>query len=235
MTSCTPAEVAEAARLAVSDPARPEPLVVRGSRSEWVHTAAKAKPSLLSCPVATIAQVVGERPPQAGTLDCFDLVASGSEETAEAALAGWLDAFAATPQACTVLARLVREPGHSLHRESLAYSMLQAGPEHDAWLASLHASPAGDPGPRVTVAEAGRIREVVLSRPARRNALDALMREELCDTLDALASDPEVVVVLARGSPSPAGATWGSSAPWLILSTPTCCGRRARSPHDFSC
>jgi enoyl-CoA hydratase/carnithine racemase len=127
--------------------------------------------------------VVDDRAPRAPLLAGFDLVA-----TEAAAIEPWLAAFVAHAQAATVLVRLLREPEHTLERESLAYSLLQAGPEFAAWLAARGPSrPAGDTADRAAVATDGAVAAVVLTRPARRNAFDAAMREALCDALDAAA------------------------------------------------
>ncbi|MPZ24923.1 MAG: enoyl-CoA hydratase/isomerase family protein [Micromonosporaceae bacterium] len=116
-------------------------------------------------------------------------------------LAGWVDRIRAAPDACLLAAQLLRAPRPSLTGESLAYSTLQGGPEHLAWLVG-RAGRARDaePGSRVAVRDGADRVELVLSRPHRRNAFDARMREELCDALDAVAAGPAGRPVVLRGA-----------------------------------
>ena len=90
----------------------------------------------------------------------------------------------------------MRRPS-SLVAESLAYSLLQSGPEYRRWLAGRgEVRPAADTEePRVRVEG----RTVVLTRPARHNALDVAMREALCDALDGLAAGDGPIEVRAEG------------------------------------
>jgi enoyl-CoA hydratase/carnithine racemase len=64
--------------------------------------------------------------------------------------------------------------------ESTTYSMLQAGPEFDAWRAAHPPRPADDDdAPRVDIRREGVVTEIVLTRTARHNALDVAMRDQL--------------------------------------------------------
>ena len=85
--------------------------------------------------------------------------------------------------------------------ESTTYSLLQAGPEFRRWLGAYSRRPAGaaDDGPRVRVSMAGRVREVVLSRPVRHNALDVRMRDELVVALAEALDAGEAVVLRGEG------------------------------------
>jgi enoyl-CoA hydratase/carnithine racemase len=128
----------------------------------------------------------------------FDLV-TADEDAAQA----WGAAFEQSPQALHAAALLVRHPvpdaWAGLVAESATYSMLQAGPAFRSWRASHATAPAGDAGPRVRVARRGRATEIVLTRPARHNALDVRMRDELFDALHQVPGDTTPVIVRAEG------------------------------------
>ncbi len=83
--------------------------------------------------------------------------------------------------------------------ESAAYSVLQAGPEFAAWRAAHPARAGRDEGRRVRVERRGDILELTLTRPARRNALDAQMRDELMDALALGAADQAITGIEWRG------------------------------------
>jgi hypothetical protein len=150
-----------------------------------VHAPQGDPDALLSLPVVTIA--VGDDAP------------AGARFAADDAAAGeWESRLARAPRAAVVAALLVRRGPATLVAESMAYSLLQAGPEFAAW--ALRRGPA----PGVPDADVPRLwvdgRTVVLTRPKRANALDVRMREALCDALDALAVDAGApVVVRAEG------------------------------------
>ena len=111
---------------------------------------------------------------------------------------------ARAPVASTTLALLLRgqadlSVGAGLVAESAAYSVLQAGPEFAGWRADHPARTEPDDGARVRVDRDGAVLSVFLTRPARRNALDAAMRDELADALRLAAADPALVRVDLRG------------------------------------
>ena len=89
--------------------------------------------------------------------------------------------------------------GEGLVAESAAYSVLQSGPEFAAWRAAHAPRTERDDGPRVRVDRAGATLTVTLTRPARRNALDALMRDELTEALTLAAADSDIDLVELRG------------------------------------
>jgi enoyl-CoA hydratase/carnithine racemase len=148
-----------------------------GSWPESVPPSSRA--ALRAVPALTIAIA----PPEA--LDsAFDLVASDGD------IAGLEAAFARAPLAAVSAALLLRTPrpdvDDGLNAESATYSVLQAGPEFRAWRDTTPARPADDGGePRVRVGTFGTVTEIVLTRPARHNALDVAMR----DALDAALGD----------------------------------------------
>jgi enoyl-CoA hydratase/carnithine racemase len=117
-------------------------------------------------------------------------------------------AIAANPQAAVILMHVLRagrhdDLEHDLVVESLAYSALQSGPEHGAWLArrpAKHRPP--DPGPPIIAERRGARLSVTLSRPHVRNAYNAAMRDALCETLTIAAADETVTEVELRGAGS---------------------------------
>jgi enoyl-CoA hydratase len=121
-------------------------------------------------------------------------------------LAATVDAVAANPLAATALALVlrgseVRSVAEGLQLESAVYGTLQGGPEFAAWRASrpVH-PPRPEAGPAVAVHRDGDRLELVLNRPAVRNALDARMRDELVAGLAIAAGDPTVAEVRLRGA-----------------------------------
>ncbi|HEY3810974.1 MAG TPA: enoyl-CoA hydratase/isomerase family protein [Acidimicrobiales bacterium] len=110
------------------------------------------------------------------------------------------------PQAATTLAQVLRiSPAlpvpAALVIESLAYSMLQAGPEHREWLASRRPRHEDSRQDAAVVLER---REdslwITLDRPERRNAYSARMRDDLVLALDLAAADPTLTAVHLRGN-----------------------------------
>src|SRR4051794_25876818 len=84
--------------------------------------------------------------------------------------------------------------------ESLAYSMLLAGPEFARWLAHR---PRQEPPPigdePVLLERDGDELLITLNRPDRNNAYAAAMRDALVDALELAVADPSLRVTL-RGS-----------------------------------
>ena len=143
--------------------------------------------ALLDVPVVTIA--VGDDAP------ACDLFAPDDDAARE-----WESLLRRAPRAACVAALLVRRESSSLVAESLAYSLLQSGPEFRAWLERRGRAP-GVPDPhdaRLRVDGDGRC--ITLTRARRGNALDVRMRDALCDALDALAHDDGPITVDAEGA-----------------------------------
>lgn len=124
--------------------------------------------------------------------------------------AGDLEAtLASNPIASTTVALLLRGSARrtlpdGLVAESAAYSTLQAGPEFARWRAEHPIRRRADSAePRVRCDRHGAALEVVLTRPAAANALDALMRDHLHDVLLLALADPSIErVVLSGEGPS---------------------------------
>lgn len=115
-------------------------------------------------------------------------------------------AVAATPRAAVTLAQVLRASASlpvvdALVVESLAYSTLQHGAEFRAWLAGRRRRerPAAEREP-VALTRAGDRLEVVLQRPEVHNALDAVLRDALCEAFDLVALDPSIAHVDLRGA-----------------------------------
>jgi enoyl-CoA hydratase/carnithine racemase len=87
--------------------------------------------------------------------------------------------------------------------ESATYSLLQAGPEHRAWLEARgpRAAPPPEAEP-VRVVRTGDALRLTLNRPRVRNAFNAAMREALLDGLAIAAADPDVQVLVDGEGPN---------------------------------
>lgn len=96
----------------------------------------------------------------------------------------------------------LRSLGEGLVAESSAYSVLQSGPEFASWRAAHPPRADRDEGARVQVEREGGTLHVILSRPARLNALDLQMRDELVEALTLAAVDPGISQVELRGEGS---------------------------------
>lgn len=94
------------------------------------------------------------------------------------------------------------EVNDALVVESLAYSTLQAGPEHRAWLAAHRRRERLAAARPVEVSRDGDTLHVRLNRPERRNAIDAITRDALLDAFAIAEADPAVKVVWTGVGPS---------------------------------
>ncbi len=116
----------------------------------------------------------------------------------DAALAQIQATLARAPVASSLAASVVRTgEGLSFEAaltiESLAYSALLGGQEFRRWRTDTPRSPNIDEdGPPVRVDRAGGVLQIILSRPGKRNALSAAMRDGLCDALGLVALDPSI-------------------------------------------
>ncbi len=105
---------------------------------------------------------------------------------------------ARSPLAAVTLAQVLRAGaeasfGAALVVESLAYSMLQTGPEFARWLAARPAPrPRPDESEVLLVERHGEDLTITLDRPEVRNALNASLRDALCDALDVAVVDESV-------------------------------------------
>jgi enoyl-CoA hydratase/carnithine racemase len=111
----------------------------------------------------------------------------------------------AAPAAATALVQVLRATeslpvAAALNVESMAYSMLQHGDAFRRWLRANAPRPSRASGadPVRLEREDARL-DIVLHRPEVHNALDAAMRDALCDAFDLVAADPSIREVHLRG------------------------------------
>jgi enoyl-CoA hydratase/carnithine racemase len=147
-----------------------------------------------------VALTIGLGPTDIG----FDLWSTDPVEVEQ-----WVDQASRHPLSSVAAALLLRQPKDDVWRglvdESATYSVLQSGPEFGAWLgSSRRPARATDRDPRVRTSDlnGGRACEIVLTRPARHNALDVQMREELLTVLDDIRRRPPAPVLLRAEGPS---------------------------------
>jgi enoyl-CoA hydratase/carnithine racemase len=84
--------------------------------------------------------------------------------------------------------------------ESATYSALQAGPEHQAWLAAQPRRERADEHDVVIMSRDGGTLRLTLNRPHVRNAFDAAMREALLDGLAIATADPSAEQIVIDGA-----------------------------------
>ena len=126
-------------------------------------------------------------------------------EALEAALARLAANVAAQPVAAAVAAQVLRATpsltfDQALTIESLAYSMLQASDGFRAWRAANPAPVRNDQDqPRVAVSRDGVDLSIRLIRTSANNAVDARLRDELCEALEFALIDPDQAPVLLSG------------------------------------
>jgi enoyl-CoA hydratase/carnithine racemase len=110
-----------------------------------------------------------------------------------------------SPQAATTLAQVLRVgtalgPAAALVVESLAYSTLQSGTEHQQWLETRPARAADRRAdPAVCLERLDAALWLTLDRPERRNAYSARMRDELVAALEMAAADSTITSIQLRG------------------------------------
>jgi Enoyl-CoA hydratase/isomerase len=154
--------------------------------------------ALASLPFVVIAVSAGQLPPP--WLELADVALGPDDPT----LAPIITTLEDHPVATTTLALLLRGQSRrtvadGLVAESAAYSVLQSGPEFARWRAARPVRPPGQSGPRVRVEREAACLRVTLTRPDRRNALDAQMRDELLEGLGVAEADPSITTVEVRG------------------------------------
>ena len=88
----------------------------------------------------------------------------------------------------------------ALIMESATYSLLQAGPEHQAWLAARVRRELDDEEDVVLMTREGTTLHLTLNRPHRRNAFNAAMREELLDGFEVACIDRSIERIVIDGA-----------------------------------
>ncbi|WP_345495045.1 enoyl-CoA hydratase/isomerase family protein [Nocardia callitridis] len=154
-------------------------------------------------------------------VEAFDLTVGGGAgaagdrrlvavDDASRALTELDSAVTARPNAALVLGHVLRDGQGSdvraaLAREAAAYSMLLSGAEFADWLTHrgrARARPEAREAPLVAVERTGDVLDIVLSRTAKRNAMDHALREELVEALTIAVSDDGLRVVLSGAGPA---------------------------------
>ncbi|MCU1449859.1 MAG: putative Enoyl-CoA hydratase, partial [Acidimicrobiales bacterium] len=136
------------------------------------------------------------------------------------------DAVVRSPAAAATLAQVLRvgedaDVASAIVIESLAYGMLQAGPEFKAWLAGR--TPKGhrpQDEPVVLVEREGDSLTITLNRPAVHNAYDAATRDALAAALELVAADGSITDVHLRGA-GPSFSAGGDLAEFGTTPDPT--------------
>lgn len=89
----------------------------------------------------------------------------------------------------------------ALRVESLAYAVLQGGPEYAVWLQDLESQQevATDEGPAVIMNRDGGLLKLELNRPSNRNAMSVEMRDSLNEALQLAVLDDSVEQIEISG------------------------------------
>lgn len=192
---------AEDATRETADPSWPEALLdvsalvidLRGDQQVGEPPALELAP----CPVIAVVPSASE------TIWPVDLMlADGSQEALDAVIAG----AATNPAAAATLAHVLRateslDVVDALRVESLAYSMLLAGPEFRDWLAQHPATQrASDDTDVVQTERRGGVLHVTLDRPHVHNAFNAAMRDALVEAFTVARTDYSVGTVELSGN-----------------------------------
>lgn len=188
-----------------------DPTVAAGEDPVVVVDLDHERPDVLPVLHSGVARVVvglsaaADQPRPAG-VECCDVVLHPDDG---AGLAAIRTTVASNPLAamavCLVLRGAeTRSIDDGLLVESATYSALQAGPELARWRATRpRRTRDGDDGPRVVLDRQGGRLDIVLSRPAARNALDTRMRDELVEAFRLPALDDSITEVhLSAEGPS---------------------------------
>ncbi len=162
--------------------------------------------------VGVTRRAVGEQAARlASSLDCTVAPASSERwavgvSDVDAAVAALSDAVSSAPDAAAALCGLLRvtaaaDVASGLTAESLAYSMLLAGPEFAHWLAGHPRRPVPAAiEPAVLLDRSGERLTVTLNRPERRNAFGREIRDGLVEAFDLAAADASIAEIHLRGA-----------------------------------
>jgi len=112
-------------------------------------------------------------------------------------------AVLASPAAATALVHVLSATeslsvAAALTVESMAYSMLQHGEVFERWLTG-RAPKSRDGGEPIRLERDDTRLDIILQRPTVHNALNAAMRDALCEAFDLVALDPSITDVHLRG------------------------------------
>ena len=156
---------------------------------------------LESLPCVTLALCTGSGPAVLDPfLSSFDVVVSGAD-----ALTAVRETVRRQPLASLVFVQLLRGSGRrsiedGLVAESMAYSLLQSGPEYAAWRSTRPARVNPDePRSPVVLEREGALLSIELDRPLRHNAFSRDMRDALCEAFELALLDDEIERVVWSG------------------------------------
>ncbi|MFT3866559.1 MAG: enoyl-CoA hydratase/isomerase family protein [Solirubrobacterales bacterium] len=180
------------------------------------HSFPSAPPRTASALRAILVVAVEDEAPSADLLTAADVVIARDGDLPGAvahpaptvAATEFAARAAASPRAAVALAELLRAELYAdvragLIAESALYSTLLASEEFGRWLAHRGpAAPPASPEPRLRIVRDGDLLRVTLDRAARRNALDARLRDELLEALDLARWDPALRVLIEAAGPS---------------------------------
>lgn len=164
----------------------------------------------------------GQQPPSEAAAAPFDLVlvdavdavpatSTGmprccvAVESIDAAMARLTSAVSTRPRSLAVLLDLLRRSPQlaaedALVAESLAYSMLLAGPEFAGWRSGRERRDVpADASDVVVIERVDDVLQVTLHRPQRHNAYNRVLRDALCDGLDIAVLDDSITAVEVSG------------------------------------
>jgi Enoyl-CoA hydratase/isomerase len=188
-----------------------EPLVIVDlDRDEWSHLD-EAVAALRNRTVVVVG--ISRRPLPAHAAPLLEsfactLAPDGPGRSWVAATSDDLDAIIATvaaaPRASLALTTLldlttVTDVENGLVAESLAYSMLLAGPEFATWRAGTPRRPVPDCAEPVLLDRDGDELTVTLNRPERHNAFARQVRDGVIDAMAVAEFDPSISRVILRG------------------------------------
>ncbi|MFC8435295.1 enoyl-CoA hydratase/isomerase family protein [Streptomyces sp. NPDC057253] len=203
-------------RLELSDDGQPVAPVVFVDLDQWGPT--DPQPALPGQPHRVLVGVATKPVPDrlAPLLPelAFTLVPSGQDGAGRERVgvedpwttARQISAYArAAPRAAVALAGLLRATerlpvAEGLTAESLAYSMLLAGPEFAAWRARTPRKPVPEYPDPVLMTRDGSLLRVTLNRPRRHNAFSRDVRDAVVDALTLARLDPTVTKVELSGN-----------------------------------
>jgi hypothetical protein len=161
---------------------------------------AGAPGDIAALPVVVVG--IGDGSVNSSLLDLVDVVVADAD-----ALSSVERGVRDNPIASTALGLLLRgSEGRSIDdglvAESAVYSMLQAGPEFASWRSGRAARVISDGSSTVRMERVDDVFRISLDRPARHNALNTRMRDELYEAFLVAAADPSLAVVLEGLGPS---------------------------------
>ena len=142
------------------------------------------------------------------------------------------------PHAALMLVQVLRAIEHlpvqdAMTVESLAYALLQGGPEFRAWLAARQEAPhlvSGGEGPPIRMQRRGDVVTAYLNRPGNRNALSVEMRDALVELFELVALDSTIERLELRGAGSCFSV--GGELREFGLATDPCEAHAIRSAHN---